>query len=186
MQHLGPGLFRAQHLPSARAGLMAVLIGAAFASAGYAVAAETATDAATKAHSEPAITIKTDGAAAKGAVAAVERFEHALSDGDRNAALALLAPDLVVYESGHAERTREEYAASHLDADIAFLKTAKTRLVSRDASAVGDSALVLSETEIRSEREGRTTTRISLETLLLRRTDYGWRIAHIHWSSRVK
>ncbi len=189
MHRFGPGLFRRQDSLIARAGLMAVMACVAFATAGYAIAAETVPVAgratATKTHTEPAITTTTDGEAAKAAVAAVERFERALADGDRNAALALLAPDLVVYESGHAERTREEYAASHLDADIAYLKTAKTRLLSRSASAVGDSALVLSETEIRSEREGKTTTRASLETLLLRRSADGWRIAHIHWSSRV-
>lgn len=123
-------------------------------------------------------------AAAQPAVAAVERFERALVDGDRAAALALLAPDLRVFESGHVENSRDEYAASHLDADIAYLKTARTTLKSRNATATADSALVLSETEVRNERDGKTTTRAGLETIALQRTDQGWRITHIHWSSR--
>lgn len=119
------------------------------------------------------------------ALAVVERFEQALAAGDRDTALAQLAPDLVVFESGHAERSRDEYAASHLDADIAFLKTATTRQTARRASADTDSALVLSESEVRSERNGKTTTRATLETLVLRRRDGRWQITHIHWSSRA-
>lgn len=140
---------------------------------------------ATPAHADASVAAHADGEAAKAALAVVERFERALAGGDRNAALGTLAADLVVFESGHAERSREEYAASHLDADIAFLKTAQTTLVSRRASAAGDGAMVLSENQVRSEREGKTTNRISLETLLLRNTADGWRITHIHWSSRV-
>lgn len=119
------------------------------------------------------------------ALAVVDRFGKALADGDRTAALAQLAPDLVVFESGHAERSRDEYAASHLDADIAFLKTATAHQTARRASAGKDSALVLSESEVRSVRDGKTTTRATLETLVLRKRDGRWLITHIHWSSRA-
>lgn len=140
---------------------------------------------AARMHGSATVTAHADGEAAKAALAVVERFERALAGADRKAALDALAPDLVVFESGHAERSREEYAASHLDADIAFLKTAQTTRVSRRATAAGDGAMVLSENQVRSESDGKTTNRISLETLLLRNTADGWRITHIHWSSRV-
>jgi len=189
MQRYGLGGFSARGVFTARAWLAALGVCAAFAALGHAVAAEVSADAArrpsTKTDSEPATAATADDAAAKAALALVERFERALADGDRSAVLDALSPELVVFESGHAERSRTEYAASHLDADIAFLKTAKTRLLSRSARIVGESAVVLSETQIRSEREGKATTRASLETLLLRRTAEGWRITHIHWSSRV-
>jgi ketosteroid isomerase-like protein len=135
---------------------------------------------------QPSIVVAPDtqDAPAQPALAVVEGFERALADGDRDTALALLAPDLRVFESGHAERSRDEYAASHLDADIAYLKTARSALKSRTVHMSSDSALVLSETEVRSERNGKPTTRAVLETLLLRRTTEGWRITHIHWSSR--
>jgi ketosteroid isomerase-like protein len=123
-------------------------------------------------------------AATQPALAVVERFERALADGDRTAALAQLAPDLRVFESGHVENSRDDYAASHLDADIEYLKTVRTTLKSRNATATADSALVLSETEVRNERDGKSTTRAGLETIALRRTREGWRITHIHWSSR--
>jgi ketosteroid isomerase-like protein len=190
MHRYGLGRFGERRVLAASATLAALGVFAAFAVPGLAIAAEASSNAAQapamKADSEPATAANTVDEAAKAALAVVEGFERALADGDRNAALDALAPDLVVFESGHVERTREEYAASHLDADIAFLKTAKTRLLSRSASIVGESAIVLSETQISSEREGKATTRASLETLLLRRTVDGWRITHIHWSSRVK
>jgi ketosteroid isomerase-like protein len=189
MHRYGLGRFRARGALTACATSAALGVFAACAMPRHAVAAEASSNAAgapaTKTDSEPATAANTSDAAAKAALAVVEGFERALADGDRNAALEALAPDLVVFESGHVERSREEYAASHLDADIAFLKTAKTRLLSRSAGIVGESAVVLSETQIHSEREDKATTRASLETLLLRRTAHGWRITHIHWSSRV-
>lgn len=189
MRRYGLGRFGARGALTAGAALAALGVCAAFALSGHAMAAGAPSNAArtpaTKTDSEPAIIAKTDGEAANAVLAVVERFERALADGNRNAVLEALSPDLVIYESGHAERTREEYAASHFDADIAFLKAAKTQLLSRRVNAVGDRAVVLSETRIGSERDGKATTRASLETLLLRNTAHGWRITHIHWSSRV-
>src|SRR5438094_622123 len=46
-------------------------------------------------------------------VAAVEGFQGALAQGDRAAALALLAPDAAILESGHFQ-TRTEYEREHL------------------------------------------------------------------------
>jgi ketosteroid isomerase-like protein len=186
MHRNGLGRFGARGWLTARASAAALGIGAVLAVPGQAAAADIGREPAMDTAKESAAMTKREGEAAKAAIATVERFERALADGDRTAALNTLSQDLVVFESGHAERSREEYAASHLDADIAFLKTAKTRLLSRITSAVGDTVAVLSETEIRSERDGKATTRASLETLLLRRTVDGWRITHIHWSSRVE
>ena len=51
--------------------------------------------------------------------ATVDRFHAALSAGDSTGALALLADDAVILESGGVE-TRDEYRSHHLPADIAF------------------------------------------------------------------
>src|SRR6266508_4185603 len=45
--------------------------------------------------------------------AAAEGFHRALAQGDRAAALALLAPDAAILESGHLQ-TRAEYEREHL------------------------------------------------------------------------
>jgi limonene-1,2-epoxide hydrolase len=156
--------------------------------------ARPAVDAKAAADAKPAVAAKAvadakpvvtaDGAAARQALAIVEKFHKALHDGDQSAALELLAPQLRVYESGHVEASRDEYAASHLPADIAFLQTARVTLKSRHAWSAGDSAWVLSESQTDTERKGRPVSQASLETLLLVKTAQGWRIAHIHWSSR--
>ncbi|MBA2411229.1 MAG: nuclear transport factor 2 family protein, partial [Burkholderiaceae bacterium] len=52
---------------------------------------------------------------------AVNDFHEALANGDRGAALNLLAPDAQIVETGH-HQTREEYANEHLAADIDFAK----------------------------------------------------------------
>ena len=60
------------------------------------------------------------------AVAAiVERFHAAIVAGDSTLAMSLLAPDVVVLESGGIE-TRDEFRARHLGADIAFAQAVKS------------------------------------------------------------
>jgi len=50
----------------------------------------------------------------------VNRFHDALASGDRARALELLDPGIVIYESGGAELSRDEYASHHLAADREF------------------------------------------------------------------
>jgi ketosteroid isomerase-like protein len=47
-------------------------------------------------------------------------FHEALASGDSVTALELLAEDVVIYESGGVEASREEYRSHHLPADMAF------------------------------------------------------------------
>ena len=61
-------------------------------------------------------------------LATVTAFHAALAAGDSAAALALLAPDAVVLESGEVE-TRAEYAAHHLAADIEFSRAVPSQRV---------------------------------------------------------
>lgn len=120
-------------------------------------------------------------------VAAVDRFFRALAAGDTQRASTILDPAVLVYESGGAERSREEYASHHLASDAAFLKTAKHRLLSRTGAAVGDLAWVATESRLTAPgSNGATTNVVSTETMVLRKTGDGWRIVHIHWSSRAE
>ena len=123
--------------------------------------------------------------ASDAATATVDRFHAALKAGDGKAALALLSPSLLVSESGHAERSRDEYEAQHLQADMQFVAKATTTLVARSSHIDGAVAQVTSESTVATEREGKPVRQHSLETMLLRNTAEGWRITHIHWSSRT-
>ena len=119
-----------------------------------------------------------------GPVDVVRAFHAALTAGDSAAALDLLAPDVVVLEGGGVEASRDEYASHHLRSDIAFVQSI-TREVTREMSGMeGEVAWVLGEASTRGTYRGRPIDSVVAETMILKRTPAGWRIVHIHWSSR--
>ena len=67
-------------------------------------------------------------AQAQPAVATVERFSTALVAGRLDAAGAELDPNVLILESGGAERSAAEYLGGHAKGDAAFLKTATAML----------------------------------------------------------
>jgi mono/diheme cytochrome c family protein/ketosteroid isomerase-like protein len=115
--------------------------------------------------------------------AVVDQFFRALASGDTNTASALLDPAVLIYESGGVERSRSEYAAEHLGADAAFLKSDTHKMISRTGGAVGDLAWVATEARLTSQG-AKPADLVSTETMILRKQPGGWRIIHIHWSSR--
>jgi ketosteroid isomerase-like protein/mono/diheme cytochrome c family protein len=124
--------------------------------------------------------------AAAPAVAVVEQFSSALKAGDLKRAGRFLADDVVILESGGAERSRAEYLGGHAEHDAAFLKGAEIHVTRRTARAEGPLAWVATESELHATDNGKTLTLLSTETMLLKKTGDGWRIVHIHWSSRPK
>lgn len=119
------------------------------------------------------------------AVTVVEEFHAALKSGDGDAVLAFLAEDVVVLEGGGAERSREEYAHHHLGADMAFAAATTAEVTRRAAWVEGDLAWVLTEGRTTGEFNGRAVNSATAETMILHRGPDGWRIRHIHWSSRT-
>jgi len=117
--------------------------------------------------------------------ATVAAFERALVRGDLDAADALLEPDVLIFEGGGIERSRQEYAEGHMKHDAEFLKSATIKLLSQSGDGIGDMAWIGSERTMGALREGKPTDIVSTETMVLRRRADGWRIAHIHWSSRA-
>lgn len=138
-----------------------------------------------KAHSAPAAAASVDEAA-QPAVAVVEQFSAALKAVDLTRVSQLLAEDALILESGGAERSREEYLGHHAKADAAFLKDAHVQVARRTARSDGGLAWVGTESELHSSQDGKPLTLLSTETMVLKKTDAGWRIVHIHWSSRPK
>jgi len=53
-------------------------------------------------------------------VDAVSAFHATLKRGETDTALALMAENALIFESGGVERARAEYAGHHLKADAAF------------------------------------------------------------------
>lgn len=108
-------------------------------------------------------------AAASTPQAAVDAFQAALKAGDAAA----------------AERSRAEYASHHLKGDMAFMQRAEIEPLKRASGGNSTDAWLMSESRIRGKSsKGKLVDVASTETALLRNTPEGWRIVHLHWSSR--
>ena len=119
------------------------------------------------------------------AVATIAKFHAALAAGDSTGALAVLAPDALIVESGGVE-TRAEYRAHHLPADIDFARVVpSTRTVTR-VTVQGDVAWVTSTSVTQGQANGRQINSAGAELVVLRRSGSGWQISAIHWSSRTR
>ena len=123
---------------------------------------------------------------ARAAVATVDRFFAALSAGDIDKAAAELDPQVIILESGGAERSAAEYLGGHAKSDAEFLKSAKHQPGHRIARASENLAWVASDNDMVTQQDGKPVTIASAETMVLRRTGGGWKIVHIHWSSRAR
>ena len=121
---------------------------------------------------------------ADGPTCAIVSFHAALSGGDEQTVVAALAPDVLIFESGGAERSRAEYQSHHMKSDMAFLKQMQSDVITRDESVRGDTAWVVTESRIRGRYKDSDIDLMSIETAVLERTEDGWKIGHLHWSSR--
>lgn len=119
-----------------------------------------------------------DGEAARTAIA----FQQALRDGDADTARRLLANDVHIYEGKGVERSADEYAHHHMPGDMAFLKSLSFTPLEHRVREAGDMAYSVAKTRLQGQYKGKDIDLISVETLVLARTNIGWRIVHIHWS----
>jgi len=124
-------------------------------------------------------------AEAADAATTVDAFHAALKAGDEAGALTFLAQDVMIFEGGGAERSREEYAAHHLGSDAAFSAATEASVTRRSGWASGDVAWIVTEGRTAGQFNGRAVNLVTTETMVLKRGPEGWRIQHIHWSSRT-
>jgi|CXWL01.2.fsa_nt_gi ketosteroid isomerase-like protein len=122
--------------------------------------------------------------AAVDANASLAAFHAALARGDKEAALALLASNVAIYESGYVEASREEYAHHHLGGDIAFAKTSTRKVLRHSEKMEGNTAIIWEETETTGTAGGKPVHSFGNETAVLEKTGDRWVITHVHWSSR--
>jgi uncharacterized protein (TIGR02246 family) len=117
-------------------------------------------------------------------VAAVEQFHRALAEGDSAAALALLADDALIIESGVVE-SRQEYRSHHLPADISFARAVKGTRSTVRVSIQGDVAWTAASSTVQGTYQGKPVRSKGAELVILTRSARGkWMISAIHWSSR--
>lgn len=110
------------------------------------------------------------------------QFHSALEQGDTTATRKLLARDLLVLEGGEVE-TREQYLAHHLAADIEFAKAVQETRTPVSYTREGNVAWLVSTSTASGSFRGREINSVGAELLILSRTNSGWEIRAIHWSS---
>ena len=114
-------------------------------------------------------------------LAALHAFHDALETGDREAALAMLAPDVRILEGGGVE-TKDHYASGHLGADMAFAQAVPAERGEATVRIVGDVAWVTSTSTRQGEYRGREIDSRGAELAILRRIDGEWKIVALSWS----
>ncbi len=115
----------------------------------------------------------------------VEQFHRALASGDSIAALALLAPDVAILESGGSE-TLPDYREHHIPADIAYARAVRAVRGPAHVVIVGDAAWVSSTSSTQGTFKERAINSVGAELIVLSRVGGEWRIRAIRWSSRAK
>jgi hypothetical protein len=117
------------------------------------------------------------------AEAALQAFSDALEVGNRDLAIARLAPDLKVTEDG-VEENRAGYVGGHLAADIAYQKSVKTVLLERNVvNETPTQARIVSKLRMVSNRSDKTIDTLVNETAVLAKLPDGWKIVRLEWVS---
>lgn len=118
-------------------------------------------------------------------VRAAQALHEAMSAGDAKHVQDVLDPKVLIMEGGNVERSRAEYAGHHLPADLKFMQALDYKLERQTGDTVGDLAWVASEARLSGTREGKPIDLVSTESLVLKKAAAGWKVVHIHWSSRA-
>ena len=112
----------------------------------------------------------------------VTQFHKALKTNDVKLANSLLSKDVLIYESGNAERSSLKYVSGHMLADMRYLSSVQTELLEHQVKVNGDIAISTSQSKHTRSKTQKTKGSISMETIVVSKIDGEWLITHIHWS----
>ena len=108
---------------------------------------------------------------------------QAIKSGDVEHLKSLLAPDVLIFESGNVESSLAEYESHHMQSDIAFMSGMSIEVMSRRVIDAGATAIVVTQSRISGIYKDKENDLSSTETLVLENLNGQWKIVHIHWSS---
>ena len=115
--------------------------------------------------------------------AALQAFIDALEVGNRDLAVARLAPDLKVVENG-VEQGYAAYVGGHLAEDIDFGKTVKRVLLDRHVTHESSGvATIVSTTRMIGNRSDKPMDVTVAEQVTVAKSVFGWRLQRIEWNS---
>ena len=112
----------------------------------------------------------------------VKVFRGSLLDGNAGTALNLLAPDVLVYQGGDEQGSREDYIKHQIKTDIAHLAAYYVEEMTQTHVVQDDLAWVSTRLRLVGKSVEKPVEHFGTETLVLRRMVSGWLIVHRHWS----
>ncbi len=115
-----------------------------------------------------------------------DAFHEAMRTRNREKILSMLAPDLVLFETGYMQATREEYIKNGLSDDADFASVMDYRPLSRGVIGSGQHMTVLTKASIKGIFGDQRVDLVQSETMILRRTQTSWEIVHLHWSAHPR
>jgi uncharacterized membrane protein/ketosteroid isomerase-like protein len=113
-----------------------------------------------------------------------EAFHMALVEGDEETVARVLAADVVILESGHAQHSRQEYMSGHMKSDMAFLPNMQREVIEQKASQSENLAWVITHSRMFGEYKGQSIDQTSREMLVMQNTGDKWEITLIHWADK--
>ena len=112
----------------------------------------------------------------------VSQFHASIADADSAAVAKILSDDAIIIEGGRAE-SKMQYLSHHFHSDAAYLGAMTREPLQTKVSESGDTAWVMSITRLHGTFRDREVDSNSAELLVLRKTETGWKIVAVHWSS---
>ena len=116
----------------------------------------------------------------------VDDFHELLRQGKRAEVLVLLSEDAIIFETGYAGQTRDDYGKKHVSDDADFAGVTDYHVLRRQVLQDGNTAWVLTQGAVQGIFGDQNVDLEQTETMILRHLAAGWRISHIHWSAHTR
>jgi uncharacterized membrane protein/ketosteroid isomerase-like protein len=111
----------------------------------------------------------------------VDAFADALRNGNEPLLHQLLHEDVLILEGGGIERSLEDYAAHHMQADMKFMSGKVFGVIERYSQEGKNYGYVITRSAMPSKDKERSS--VMSETMILSSEGGQWKIVHIHWSN---
>jgi len=111
------------------------------------------------------------------------QLADAIATGDINSLRSVIAPDVLIFESGGMESSLAEYEGHHMSADTAFMQAMDREVISQQVLDSGELVTVVTRSRIHGIYQDRDVDLKTAETLVMKKVDGQWKVVHIHWSS---
>ncbi len=134
-------------------------------------------------HDDESAEEKMHSAGSEEVVQVLDNFREAIINNNQEKASELLTDDARILESGGIE-TKEEYLLHHFHSDGKFLSAMEREVQSQKVEANESTAWVSTASHMHGTYDDGDISINSAELAVLIKTDDGWKISSVHWSSR--